>query len=243
VIGSKIEGRGHNLLRPPATLHRNRSLGAIAESFHVPGLGDIGQEWARENGIHPHGWTVGIGKCFGHRIEPRLRRGVGDDVLARSDRADAGDVDDGAPAGIHHALPYDGRQPERSLQVQVQNAVVELLVDIEGSVVERGFPCIVDEDVDPTKARVCRIRENVTVMPTTDMAGMGHGPAAELLDRSGHFLARFNAATGDNDISTGLGKTQCHSSAQPSAAARYQHDLSLMSIMCCFNIRVVSNRQ
>jgi len=59
-----------------------------------------------------------------------------------------------------------------------------------------------------------------------DMAGMGHGPAAELLDRSGHFPARFNAATGDNDISTGLGKTQCHSSAQPSAAARDQYDLS-----------------
>jgi hypothetical protein len=52
------------------------------------------------------------------------------------------------------------------------------------------------------------------------------GRAAKLLDRSGHFLARFNAATSDNDISTGLGKTQCHSSAQPSAAARDQHDLS-----------------
>ena len=70
MIGSKIEGHGHNLFWSPATLHRNRDLGAVAESFHVPSLGDIGQEWARQNGIHPHRWTVGIGNASVIALSP-----------------------------------------------------------------------------------------------------------------------------------------------------------------------------
>src|SRR5262245_31815386 len=163
MIGSKIESCREDLFRLTATLHCNRGLGTLAESFRVPGFRNIGHEWARENGVDAHGRAVSVGERLSHRIEPGFRRSIGDDVLARADRADARDVDDDAPAGFHHALPDDGHQPERPLQINVQNAVVKLLAEINGSVVEGGFTCVVDEDVDLAKARVSGIHEGVAI--------------------------------------------------------------------------------
>ena len=64
---------------------------------------------------------------LGQRVEPGLGRRVGQLRPARDAVTRRADVDDRPAAVGHHALGDQRRQPERALQVQVDDRVEQLL--------------------------------------------------------------------------------------------------------------------
>ena len=90
-----------------------------------------------------------VGEAEGQRVQARLRRGVGEDVVRRPDAADRGDVDDRAAVACRHAGADERGEPERPLQVHREHLVPELLGDALRIGIGRRDPRVVDEDVDP----------------------------------------------------------------------------------------------
>ena len=163
---SRSRGRPRTA-RPGCPARRSGNvLRALGERLVVPVPADVGQERSRHDGVDPDLRAECVGETDRQRVETRLRRRVGQDVVRRPHAPDRADVDD-RPAAV--SLPSVGRratsEPERALEVDGDHLVPQLLGDARGSAIRRGDPGVVDEHVDPPELLVGGIDERLDVVP------------------------------------------------------------------------------
>src|SRR5271156_6214697 len=111
-------------------LQRQAAERVVRWLVQIPRLADVGEEGAGHQGVDPDLRPECPRKALGHRVEPGLRRGVGDDVGCRAQRARGADVDDRPAAGRDHSLTDQRGQPKWTLEVEIHHRVEQLLGDI-----------------------------------------------------------------------------------------------------------------
>ena len=130
---------------------------------------------------------------------------------------------DPPPCG-HHPLPDQRRQPERTLQVEVDDRIEQLLGHRAKRLVQRRHARVVDEHVDLAEAVVCRVDQPVELIPAPDVHLVRQRSAARRggdLLRGGH--ARVVLAARDDDVGTAVRGGEGHLPAKPPAATGDQH--------------------
>jgi hypothetical protein len=135
--------------------------------------------------------------------------------------------DDGAAAVLLHPLADERTEAERSLEVDADHLVEQLLTDRAQRRVQRCHPGVVDQHVDVTERSVRDLDEVVDIRPPSDVDGHRERPTAGLgLDDRRQLLAGIELAAGDHDIGARLGQPEHHLPAQATATAGDERDLA-----------------
>ena len=167
-------GRARRPTISPASPPRRSGIvvvGPLGECLDVPGLADVGQERAGHDAVRPR--TVGPNMCgerHGERVEAGLGRAVGHLARRRLQRRGAADVDDAPTVVVGHVLGRECCESERSLEVDGDHLVEEVLRHRSERGVEGRHPGVVDEHVDPTEPFDRGRDQGVTVAPAADVA-------------------------------------------------------------------------
>ena len=66
----------------------------VVTLFEAPGLADVGEVRPGHQGVDPDRRPERLCQSFGHRVQPSLGRGIGNDAAVRAQRPGGADVDD-----------------------------------------------------------------------------------------------------------------------------------------------------
>ncbi len=142
----------------------------------------------------------------------------------RLERRRARKIDDRAALARDHLLADQDREPERPLEVHVQDLVEQRLGRFGQRRRERRHAGIVHQNIYAPKMAVGRLGETIIVLPVADMRRDRQRPAAELLDLARDLLAGLKLAAGDDDIRARLRKRQHHLAPEPARASCDERD-------------------
>ena len=122
--------------------------------------------------------TVGterVGEPDRHRIHPGLGRRIGNDVPRGTNGPRAAHVDDRAAARVDHPLADQRREAERSLEVDGDHLVEQVLGDLGQPPVHGRDTGVVHEHVDAAEVSVDPIDKRLELIPVPDMARAAGG--------------------------------------------------------------------
>src|SRR5262249_45025507 len=98
---------------------------------------------------------------------------------------------------------------------------------VDRAIIERRLAGVVDQHVHFAKLIIRSMRKALALLPPSHMTGIRHCPTAAITYGATDLLATFHLSARDHQISTCIGETERHGTAETPAAASDESHFSL----------------